>query len=330
MPEVSVLMSCYNSGRWLHDSVSSVLAQTFADFELILVDDGSTDRTLEIMERFERKDERVIVVTKQNSGLTKSLNEGISRASGAWIARLDADDICEPTRLETQVNFVRLRPEVVLVGSGFREIDSEDRLIKKQSYPSEHRSLVRSLERLQRMFPHSSAFFNLDVAKSAGLYNPLYQKSQDWDLWLRLSERGRISCLTAPLVQIRKHSDQISSSVSGMSQFVYSTGASVCHHLRVRGQHDPSDGEDLDLWGEFLGWVSDSLREENIEGMHGAWRDLRESYLQSERNVASMISFASRLMRTGYTLRLIGSKVIGTTLPRQLAREWVTRQCAAS
>lgn len=329
MPEVSVLMSCYNSARWLHDSVSSVLAQTFADFELILVDDGSTDQTPEIMERFGQKDGRVIVVTKQNSGLTRSLNEGIARASGAWIARLDADDICEPTRLETQIDFVRQRPEIVLVGSGFWEVDSADKLIKKQSYPSGHGALVRSLERLQRMFPHSSAIFRLDAAKDAGLYNPLFQKSQDWDLWLRLSERGRISCLTAPLVRVRKHSDQISSSVSGVSQFVYSTGASVCHHLRVRGEHDPSDGKDQGLWQEFLGWISDRLLEEDIEGMHGAWSDLRESYLQSERNAASMISFAGKLMRTGYALRLIGSKVLGTTLPRQLAHEWVTRQCAA-
>src|SRR2546430_2514522 len=106
-PEVSVLMSCYNATRWLHEAIHSVLVQTHDKFELILVDDGSTDETWNIIQSYRDRDQRIVAISKKNTGLADSLNVGIARAKGAWIARLDADDLCEPTRLEEQLDFVR-------------------------------------------------------------------------------------------------------------------------------------------------------------------------------------------------------------------------------
>ena len=132
-PEVSVLMSCYNASRWLHEAIDSVLTQTFENFEFVLVDDGSTDDTWNIIQSYRDRDERIVPISKKNTGLPDSLNVGIAKARGAWIARLDADDVCEPTRLEEQVKFVSKHPEVVLLGTGCVEIDEQGGVKKKHT-----------------------------------------------------------------------------------------------------------------------------------------------------------------------------------------------------
>ena len=105
-PEVTVLMSCYNASCWLHEAIASVLKQTFENFEFILVDDGSTDDTWDIIQAYRDRDQRIVAIKKSNTGLTDSLNVGIAHARGAWIARLDADDRCEAGRLAEQVRFI--------------------------------------------------------------------------------------------------------------------------------------------------------------------------------------------------------------------------------
>src|SRR5687767_6042714 len=99
-PECSVVMSCYNASAWLSEALDSVLNQTFQDFELIIVDDGSTDDTRKIIEEYAARETRIVSIVKANSGLADSLNVGVARARGRWVARLDADDVCEPERLE--------------------------------------------------------------------------------------------------------------------------------------------------------------------------------------------------------------------------------------
>src|SRR5688500_1611394 len=121
-PTVSVVMSIYNAERWLEEALDSVLAQSFSDFEFLLVDDGSTDGTARIIARYAARDDRCRVITKHNTGLSDSLNVGIERARGEWIARLDADDIAVPTRFEEQLTYLRKNPGVVLLGTGFDEI----------------------------------------------------------------------------------------------------------------------------------------------------------------------------------------------------------------
>ena len=328
MPEVSVVMSCYNAGQWLQPAVESALAQSFEDLELILIDDGSTDETPQILAAMRESDRRIVVLTRENSGLARSLNAGIRRAQGSWIARLDADDLCEPERIERQMRYLRNYPDVVLLGSGFTEIDARGDAVKEQRYPAGHGKLVRNLQKLRRMFPHSSAIFSREAASRAGLYNHLFRKSQDWDLWLRLSERGRIACIPDSLVRIRKHGAQISSSGQGPSQFVYGTGAIVCHFLRLAGKKDPSAADESG-WSGFLQWVARRLADERLEEMHYEWGEYRSAYLDSRRSVGSLARFAGRTIRSGHALRLAASKLIGSSLPRRLAREWAARQCAA-
>jgi glycosyltransferase involved in cell wall biosynthesis len=329
-PEVTVLMSCYNASGWLPKAIESVLDQTFGNFEFILVDDGSTDETWDIIRSYFDRDKRIVPIRKENTGLQDSLNVGIAHARGVWISRLDADDLCEPDRLAEQLRYVHNHPEIVLLGAGFMEIDAQGRSVKKQKFPSGHRELLRHLERLQRFFPHSSAFFRRDVAQDAGLYNPFFRKSQDWDLWLRFAERGRIACIRKCLVRVRKHSGQISNSAAGTSQLVYGVAASTCHSLRVDGCPDPSAGSDERVWKVFLGWIEGRLMEEGVFERRKVWADARAEYFATNSRMIRVFRFGTRILKSGHAVALLWDKVYGSSLPERLAREWVERSCAAS
>jgi len=127
--------------------LTSILSQTFTDFEFILIDDGSTDNTLDIIKDYQNRDNRIITIEKKNTGLTKSLNVGLTRATGEWIARMDADDISLPTRIEQQFQFVNEHPDIMLLGSAYFTIDNKDRIIKQYRYPAEHSKIITWIEK---------------------------------------------------------------------------------------------------------------------------------------------------------------------------------------
>ncbi len=320
-------MSCHNASRWLREASESVLAQSFGDFEFLMVDDGSTDETWNIVQEFRNRDQRVVAISKPHTGLADSLNVGIAAARGTWIARLDADDLCEPSRLEEQMRFVQSNPDVVLLGTNFVEIDERGVRGRKIHCPSRHRRLVLHLERLQRFFPHSSAFFKREVVLTAGCYNTWNKLSEDSDLWLRLAERGRIACLEGCLVRARKHAEQISNSTSadGLSQLAYGILASVSHFLRIQGFPDPSTGSNEKIWQEFVAWVKARMVEDKIFERRDAWADARAEYFAPESRLVGAFRGGSRLLRSGHSTALLAEKLVGISLPRHLAREWIDR-----
>ena len=165
VPSITVLMAVYNGERWLAESIQSVLDQTFTNFEFIIINDGSDDCSLEIINQFAKKDSRIRVYNKKNSGLTDSLNYGIAEARGEWIARIDADDICNLDRLQKQIEHVRINIDLVLVGSGLVIIDENGQQSKVHLYPARHIRLTRRLSRGSPSFAHSSAFFKLSAVE---------------------------------------------------------------------------------------------------------------------------------------------------------------------
>src|SRR5438067_12011849 len=118
-PAISVIMSVYNAEAFLEAAVQSVLMQSFSDFEFIIIDDGSTDRSNQILQDYARKDNRVRLISRPNKGLTASLNEGLKLARGEFIARMDADDVAAPDRFKIQVEYLRDHPEVSVRGSAY-------------------------------------------------------------------------------------------------------------------------------------------------------------------------------------------------------------------
>jgi glycosyltransferase involved in cell wall biosynthesis len=322
-PEVSVLMSCYNGGRWLREAIDSVIAQTFDDFELILVDDGSSDETWSIIESYRDRDRRIVAVSKSHTGLADSLNVGIAKARGAWIARLDQDDLCEPTRLEEQVNFVSNHPDVVLLGTGCLEIDNQGRAIKRHEYPSDHHDLVRRLERLRAFFPHSSAFYRADDVRKAGGYVSRIHRSEDSRLWLELTSRGNIACLPKLLVRIRRHSSQMSLDDDGHRQLCDGTTAIVCHFLRNAGHKDPSVEAREDEWIAFLEWIENRIEDSGIFERRKSWIGARTEYFTAQNRLNGTLRFGLRLLQSGNAGLQMWERLFGYSLPRRLAREWM-------
>lgn len=320
--EVSVLMSCYNGARWLHEAVGSVLAQSFRDFELLLVDDGSKDNTLELVRAYAAKDSRVKVLAKPNSGLADSLNAGLALAKGKWIARVDQDDICEPDRLARQLAFVKRHPGLILLGSGFVEINEAGDILKKHCYPSSHDALVRRLERLQGFFPHSSAFYLADAVRKSGGYNVRFTRAEDWRLWLELSLQGEVSCLPEALVRIRKHAGQMSLDNNGARQFCDAAAATVCHFLSRKGVQDPSGNPDKEAWDSFLNWVDAKLAGNGALARRCAWGKARCAFFASGSGGLGAVKCVWSLLMSGYAVELLIEKFYGSRLPAKLAQEW--------
>lgn len=321
-PVVTVLMSCFNAERWVAESIESVLSQTFEDFELLLINDGSLDNTDKIINFYARCDPRIKIITKENTGLTDSLNVGIFQAQGQWIARLDADDLCETTRLAEQLRYLKNNQNVVLLGSGCREVNISGKVIKSHQYPCSNINLLKNLRRCKRFFPHSSAVYSTSLVRSLGGYRTRIRRAQDWDLWLRLSEFGNMACLNKPLVRIRKHDEQISEGESGKLQLVDCFIGIVSHFLRSEGTIDPVSVKNDEEWMFFYDWVRKKVEESGLLQRKRSWNATRTIFTQSENKFLGALLCGAELYRSGSVPILIKERCFGISLPASLAREW--------
>lgn len=192
VPTVSVVMSTYNSAATLSEAIDSILAQTFADFEFIIVNDGSSDNTRDVLKTI--TDQRVQVLEQENKGLVASLNRGIELAKGKYIARQDADDRSEPNRFQEQVNYLQSHPNVILVGSSMTVMDKSGKTTHKHAVLLGNNELKQELL-VRSPFVHGSVMFNKDKAIQAGLYHNDTWPAEDYDLWLRLAPLGEFGNL---------------------------------------------------------------------------------------------------------------------------------------
>ena len=143
LPTVSVVMSVRNGETFLAEAIKSILNQTFRDFEFVIVDDGSTDRTPELLQQFQQQDRRIRVMARKKRGIPISVNEAISLSSGPLIARMDSDDIAAPERLRKQVDFLNENQDCVAVGAEIMWIDAEGRLLRRGNHPRGHSEIRR-------------------------------------------------------------------------------------------------------------------------------------------------------------------------------------------
>jgi len=318
-------MSVYNGERWLYESIESVLKQTFNDFEFIIVNDGSQDSSLDIINTFAHRDQRIRVTDKVNTGLADSLNLGIGEARGEWIARIDADDVCEPNRLETQYSEARSGKEVVLVGSGLIEINELGQRIRVCHYPSSHDQLIDRLVNYRGFFAHSSAFFRTQAVKRLGGYRARIKRSQDYDLWLQLSKIGKISCVAEPLVQIRKHTGQVSYEEGGRRQIIDSTVALVSHWLREMDFTDPVAAQSLDEeFADFWQFVAGEVELARMFEFSCFIRELRKGYY--ELTLTSLwVMFALTIRSPHFVIRFISNRLFKDKFAKRLAVKWVTQ-----
>ena len=207
-PRISVLMSVYNSEKFLGKAVLSILDQTFTDFEFIIIDDNSTDQTPVILDGY--SDPRIIRIrNEKNIGLTASLNKGIALTRGEYIARMDADDVSLPTRFEKQITYLENAPSIGVLGTWFQRID-DDGMKMETCHPPAVGALTCWALLFDNCLCHSSVIIRRAVIEQVGFYRPDYLFAQDYELWLRASRNTEISNLSEVLHLWRKGDGQIS------------------------------------------------------------------------------------------------------------------------
>ncbi len=205
-PTVSVLLPVYNSERYVREAIGSVLAQTFSDFELITVDDGSTDGSLQILREFAQRDARVRVISRPNTGIAGALNDAIAVARGEFLARMDADDISMPARFQLQVDFMRQHPDVVLLGSRVQLVEPYGSPVYETDHALDHETIDRDLLLgVGWAVVHPVAMMRTSAIQRAGGYRPDRVPIEDLDLFLRLTEIGRAANLPDILLHYRQH-----------------------------------------------------------------------------------------------------------------------------
>jgi len=208
-PKVTVLVPVFNREQLVGDAIRSVLEQDFDDFELLLVDDGSTDRTPAVLQEWHERDSRVVVVTSRaNRGIPGALNLGLAHARGKYVARLDSDDLMKPRRLDAQASVLDARPDVVLVSCAYDITDVEGRRLGTWKGDEPHEVAVFLLHFFNIVGGGGQVMFRLQDVLEEGGYALRYPSSEDYDLWVRLLRRGRIEPLPFVGMTKRAHQEQ--------------------------------------------------------------------------------------------------------------------------
>lgn len=202
MSLVSVVMPVYNAELYLSKSIESILNQSLRNFEFIIINDGSSDTSAQIIDMYAARDSRIVVVHQKNQGVTSSLNKGVALASSNYIARMDADDISKPNRLRKQVDFFSSHPEYVLVGTDYSIIDRYDNMIDKVRVAYNDQEL-RVLMRVNSPFAHGSVMYTKAAYEEAGGYDRIAGSAEDYDLWARFMEIGKAHILPEALFSWR-------------------------------------------------------------------------------------------------------------------------------
>lgn len=259
-------MPVRNGAAFLEQALESALAQTLAELELIVVDDHSSDATPEILSAAARRDVRVRVVACEGGGVADALNQGCLAARAPYVARLDADDVALPDRLERQAALLDAHANVGLVGGAYFAIDGSGRRWTTHRPPTGDAALRARLAQYN-VFAHSSVTFRRVAFEQAGGYR--LAEAEDYDLWLRISERWSLACLPIPVLEYRQHAGQVSL-MRTREQTLATLAARSAARRRRAGLPDPLEGveratpELLDELGLEAGDVERAIAENNV------------------------------------------------------------------
>lgn len=246
-PLVSVVMVVCNVERFLAEAIESILAQTFGDFEFIILDFGSSDRSESITLSYAAKDSRIKVHKVGNCGLAEARNSGCSLAKGRYIAIMDADDVALPMRLQLEVEFAERHPEVGLVGGATEWIDAEGRMIDVHVHPTDINEIktedhaIKSELQTRCSFCQSTVLMRNEVFVQVGGYRAAFFVTHDYDLWMRIADRFPVANLRHVVLKYRIHPYQISIRKQ-RSQTLFKLAAQASAKARRRGEPDPLDG----------------------------------------------------------------------------------------
>ena len=233
-------MSVYNGGPYLDEAITSIRDQSFADFEFLILDDGSTDNSRAVITAHAQADPRIRLIFRENRGLVASLNQLIGECRSPLIARMDADDISLPDRFERQMAFLAQHPDHGVIGSDCLRVGPDGTPLGLPDIPRplSHEDVLANLESGHLML-HNAVIFKREVIDAVGGYRPAFAHAEDYDLWLRLSQVTRLANLPEKLVTYRIYPDQVSNRHI-VTQGINAAIAWLCHVERAGGRPDPT------------------------------------------------------------------------------------------
>lgn len=327
-PIVSFIISAYNGEEFLPECIAGIDAQTFHGYEVIVVDDGSTDGTSEILYRWSRENDRVRVLSRKNDGLTSALNLAISHARGKYLARHDADDISSPYRIERQVSFLDSHPDAALVGSHVVEFNNSVSLISKYIPPDDHNFIVDLLHKGENPIVHGSVLIRKKAFdKLQEGYRFLY--SQDYDLYLRILSIGEIRIVPSVMYALRNHTSRTAiqsrkikrhiknliMQVNGIIPFDFINKKIISSHSADKRQWEAMQsriiqGISADTKDKVDAQYMMSLIGDNLERNHNA-----DALIYSVRSIATCPGWWKTWLSLPYAF-------IGTMLPGSIRGKW--------
>lgn len=241
-PAISVAMSVYNGERFLAEAIESVLGQTFADFEFLILDDGSRDGTAAIIADFAARDSRIRTILRENRGLVASLNQLLDEARAPLVARMDADDVCLPERFARQVAFLTDHPDHGVVGSWSADIDEHGAayVVDAPEHPVSHDAFLTAIDNGWPLLCHPAVMYRRDLVRSVGGYHVAFRHCEDLDLWLRLASVTRLCSIPERLIRYRHYADQVSSR-HATEQQIGAAISRLAYEERKAGRADPTE-----------------------------------------------------------------------------------------
>lgn len=207
---VSVIMPMHNAERYLRAAIESIQRQTYPEWELLCLDDGSTDGSANIADSFAKSDPRIRCLRFEKRGIVSTMNDGVALSEGQWIARMDADDLSKPDRFRVQVDFLNSRPEIAVVGTGCEIIDRDGTIQKEKRYCCNPEDIRRELLERNCLCHPTVMMRRKALSDFRGPYRPAFLFAEDYDLWLRMSRHHEIANLPLPLLQYRVDASRIS------------------------------------------------------------------------------------------------------------------------
>ncbi len=212
---ISVIMAAYNAEKDVETGINSILKQSFKDFEFIIINDGSSDSTSEILEKYAGQDSRIKLIHQENTGLTIALNKALKLARGKYVARQDADDTSYTSRLQKQFELMETNPCILLCGANCDDLYDDG---AKGSWGWYDNDKLQKIVFFKTPFAHSTAFMRTDTARELGGYDESFRTSQDMEFWMRFAKAGQIAMIREPLIE-RKITDGSISSRRRWRQF---------------------------------------------------------------------------------------------------------------
>ncbi len=233
IPKISVLMPVHNGEAYLRPAVESILGQSFSDFEFIIIDDGSVDRSRKLLVDYQASDPRIrLILRDTRMGIASGLNRAIGSARASVLARFDCDDVALPHRLQTQFDWLARDADLSAIGSWALLIGADGKRnwrVKRQPVGKER---VRRLLPLHNCLLHPATMFHKSAVEKAGMYDERFLWSQDYDLWLRMLPHGSLDNIPEPLLELRRHPDQVSEPSKRRNSTLFSVAAAVNYICR--------------------------------------------------------------------------------------------------